>query len=213
MWRALREWERTILWICVAGLSLTVAFLFSRLAAEKAARQVMLQPTHSPPSYLNEATAFQFLEPAPAPSTSARNPFAFSCRVPPAKAATPPAARSAGTGDQPPTPVDPQAVSTTSGTATGPSTAALPPPPAPKRTTSILYRGLYSGGRDVGQQLAFVSTRETPGAVSATAVLAPGQQAGGVTIKRFTPAELVVAGPGGVEVSIAVGTQVQIALE
>jgi hypothetical protein len=87
------------------------------------------------------------------------------------------------------------------------------PTPPPKHTASILYRGLYSGGRDTTRQWAFVSTRESPSEVTATAVLATGQQAAGLTVKRITPAELIVAGPTGVEVSIAVGAQVQIALD
>ena len=205
----LREWERSILWASVVVLSLVAILLLSRLAGERESGQVRLTPGRSPQSYLNEKTAFEFMQPAPAPSTSARNPFAFSCRLPKPKVETPPVV---------PSVVPPPQTTTTTGplpVAAGPAkqgnVAVVPPPP--KHTASILYRGLYSGGHDASRQLAFVSTRESPGEVTATAVLAAGQKAAGITVKRITPAELIVAGPTGTEVSIAVGAQVQIALD
>ena len=212
LWRqALREWERAILWVSVVGLSLVVVFLLSRLAGEKAPNQATPPPAHTPPSYLNEETAFDFLQSAPASTASPRNPFAFSYQTPEpsatAQTATPPEEHSVTT-----TAADPAKLDTDTAKG-GESETTVAPPPPPRRSASILYRGLYNGGGDATRQRAFVSTREAPGDVTGTAVLAPGQTAAGITVKRFTPTELVVSGPTGVEVSIAIGTQVQIALE
>lgn len=209
MRQILREWERSILWASVAVLSLVAIFLLSRLAGERESSQVRLTAGRSPQSYLNEKTAFDFMQPAPAPSTSARNPFAFSCRLPKPKVDTPPVVQAVVPPQQATATTGPLSVD--AGPAKQGNVAVVPPPP--KRSASILYRGLYSGGRDASRQLAFVSTRESPGEVTATAVLAAGQKAAGVTVKRITPAELIVAGPSGAEVSIAVGAQVQIALD
>jgi hypothetical protein len=210
MRRVRREWERALLWASVVVLSLVVAVLLSRLAGEKGASQARLPPARSSASYLNEKTAFDFLQPSPSADASARNPFAFSCRLPPPKAEAKPVEPAREAEVKPAERLDP--VLHSAEPAKGSAEPVVPPPP-PKRTTTILYRGLYSGGRETARQLAFISTLGTPGDVTATAVLAPGQQAAGVTVKRMTPVALVVAGPTGVEVSIAVGTQAQIALE
>jgi hypothetical protein len=213
LWQALREWERSILWVSVAGLSLVVVFLLGRLAADKEPSQARLQPVHAPPSYLNEDTAYDFLQPLQAPDANARNPFAFSCKMPEPKNAVLPAPPPTGDGSKVSGPAQTGPASGNSTEVTPPKDPPPPPPPPPKRTASVLYRGLYRSGPDGARQLAFLSTHEAPGDVTGTAVLAPGQSQGGITVKRCTPAELVVAGPSGVEVTIAVGAQAQIALE
>lgn len=210
MRRVLREWERSILWASVAVFSLVAALIFSRLAGEKTASQVRQPPARSPQSFLNAKTAFDFMQPAAGSSTSARNPFAFSCRIPQPTVVAPPVVSPA---DPQTTPTPPPARPDAAVARAVDSNPIVTPTPPPKHTASIRYRGLYSGGRDTTRQWAFVSTRESPSEVTATAVLATGQQAAGLTVKRITPAELIVAGPTGVEVSIAVGAQVQIALD
>jgi hypothetical protein len=213
MRQVLGEWERAFLWACVVVLSLVVVFLLSRLAREKAPSQVTLTPARPPQSCLNEKTAFDFLRPEPVPDASARNPFVFSWEVPEPPAPTPPPEPPAQAVVVTPAPTETEPAVVPPAQGADEADVEIAPPAPPRRTASILYRGLYSGGRDATRQLAFVSTRESPSEASATAVLAPGQKAAGVTVKRFTPAELVVAGPTGAEVTIAVGTQVQIALE
>jgi hypothetical protein len=204
------EWEKSLLWASAGLLTLVIVFQLSGLLDEPEAEPTRNKPTQAQRSYLNEATAFAFLQPLPTPAPGARNPFAFSCKFP-AQAAAPAAAPAPDTrkvwkkpAPQPATAVAPPKP---------PPPAVAAPPPPPKRALTLLYRGVYEGGDKAGQQLAFVSGQQTPSGTSGTMVAAVGQAMGGVTVKSFTPTALVVTSPTGQDVTIEIGKQKKIPLE
>lgn len=207
------EWEKTLLWSSVLLITVVgIAGLVGLLRDDEGA-PVRSVPAPARHAYLNEATAFAFQDPAPAPPEGSANPFAFSIKFPaktaqaaenkPWRKPTPPKAD--------PPKADPSKVPTaTAPAATPPKTA----PAAPKRAVVLRYRGLYSSGAEnETRQLAFVSTKETPGNASGMQVVDAGQSVAGVTVKRFSADSIVVEGPLGGEVTIAIGNQKKIPLE
>lgn len=211
--RLAEEWEKTLLWVSVILLTAVILVQLSGLLREhegEAVRSVPAPPRHA---FLNETTAFAFLQPLTLPPKDSRNPFEFSCKFP-AQAAQP-TERRPWRRDKPPQappPAGPKAAPVQAAATPAPPTPP-PAPPPPKRALVLLYRGLYRSGDAAGRQLAFVSAKETPKNASSTQVLAEGQAVAGVTVTRFGPDELVVNGPVGGEVTIPIGQQKKIPLE
>lgn len=202
------EWEKTLLWSGLLLMTVVVVLGLAGLLRDDEGTPVRSVPAPARHIYLNEATAFAFLEPAPLPAEGFGNPFAFSTKFP-AKTAE---AAENRPWRKPPPKADPPKVDT-------PATAATADPPkaapaAPKRAVVVRYRGLYSSGdANDTRQLAFVSTKETPGNASGMQVVGEGQTVAGITVRRFSADSLVVEGPLGGEVTIAIGNQKKIPLE
>jgi hypothetical protein len=203
------EWEKSLLWVSAGLLVLVIVFQISGLLGESAGDTTAPKPVQVRRSYLNEATAFAFLQPVQVPGPESRNPFAFSCKFPAQAAAEKPDQRKAWKKDKTPAPAPTPAVAA----APAPPTPAPAPAPRPKREVSILYRGLYKGGDQPGRQLAFISSQQTPEGKSGSEVAAVGEALAGVTVKSFTPTALIVTSPAGQEVTIEVGKQKKIPLE
>jgi hypothetical protein len=219
--RIVREWERACLWASSLLFALLVAVQLAALLPQEEISQPTPARAKAAPSYLNAETAFAFLHDRSAAITDGRNPFAFSIRLPeppPAAvqatvpgATTPVSALEAEAGPLAPPPA--LAVETPP-LAAEPDPAVSPAPLLPaKRTASVLYKGLYRGGTDAVQQVAFLSAHETPGGTLRALVLGEGQSAAGVTVRRLTSSGIVVAGPTGEEVTIGIGQQASVALE
>ena len=212
--RIAAEWEKSLLWASTGLLTLVIIFQISGLLGERESEPTKNKPTQAPRSYLNEATAFAFLQPLQVPAPGARNPFACSCKIP-ARAAPAQGTdqRKAWKREKKPEPPPPAPAAAVAAAAPAPVAAAPAPPPPPKRAVSILYRGVYKGGDEAGRQLAFVSSQQTPSGTSGAMVAAAGQALAGVTVKSFTPAALVVTSPAGDDVTIELGQQKKILLE
>lgn len=206
------EWEKTLLWSGLLLMTAVVILGLAGLLRDDAGKPVRSVPAPARHVYLNEATAFAFQDPAPLPPEGFRNPFSFSTKFP---AKTAEAAESRPWRKPPPKADPPKADPPKA--ATGAPPKADPPkaaPTAPKRAVVVRYRGLYSSGDEKDtRQLAFVSTKETPGNTSGMQVVGEGQTVAGITIRRFSADSLVVEGPLGGEVTIAIGNQKKIPLE
>jgi hypothetical protein len=213
--RMVAEWEKSLLWVSAGLLTLVIVFQISGLLGEKQGDTTTPKPAQPRRSYLNEATAFAFMQPLQVPAPDARNPFAFSWKVP-AQAAPAQGTeqRKAWKREKPAAPPPPAAAAAPApAPAPAPVVAAPAPPPPPKRAVSILYRGVYKGGEDAGRQLAFVSTQQTPSGAAGAMVAGAGQAMAGVTVKSFTAAALIVTSPAGEDVTIELGQQKKIFLE
>ena len=207
--RMASEWERSLLWASIGLFTLVMAGRLCSLVRipPPSVRPVLPAPVRH--AYLNESTAFAFQGPPPPSRSADRNPFAFSCRLPPppqpAVSTGGPAEASTETAGK---------VDTRTATLLTLSTAGPPAPAGPvKRLASVLYRGLYRGGADSSRQLAFVSTQAPADTSPQPCVLAVGETTRGVVVKRITSAELVVAGPTGENISIKIGKRATIALD
>lgn len=217
--RLAAEWEKTLFWVTVALLVVFIGIQLVGLLHEGEGDTTASSGGVKRPSLLNEETAFAFLQPLPAPGDEVRNPFAFTCKIPPqAQAAVQPAERRAWRRDKTPTPPPPAPAEQKP--APQPQVAEQKPPPPkaaapapPKRSVSIAYRGVYKGGDDPGRQLAFLTARPGDSGTTALAVAAVGEAVGGVTVKSFSPEVLVVTAPTGEEVTITLGEQKKIQLE
>lgn len=210
--RLCAEWEKSLLWVSVVLLTAVALVGLAGLMGERegeAKRSVPAPPRHS---YLNEETAFAFLQPLTLPPKDSRNPFAFSCKFPAQAQSAQPTERKPWRQrtPQPPPPAEAKAPPPVQAAAPAAKPAA---PPPPKHVVVVLYRGLYQSRDAAGRQLAFVTAKETPGNATSTQVMAEGQTVAGVTVKRFGPDELVVSGPVSGEVTIPIGKQQKIPLE
>jgi len=204
------EWEKTLLWSGLLLMTVVVVLGLAGLLRDNEGEPVRSVPAPARHIYLNEATAFAFLEPAPLPPEGFSNPFAFSTKFP---------AKTAEVAEnrpwrKPPPKADPPKVDTPIAATTPRADPPKTAPAAPKRAVVVRYRGLYSSGdANDTRQLAFVSTKETPGNSSGMQVVGEGQTVAGVTVRRFSADSLVVEGPLGGEVTIAIGNQKKIPLE
>lgn len=217
--RFVREWELSCLWAAGVLVAVFAGVQAAAVWSRPEEPRVETAPGKRLPSYLNKDTAFEFLRPLPADLFDNANPFAFTLRLPPPKPAPGPAPSSAGGPAQPVCGAAPETAPVAAAAASVPAAGVTPPPAeavaaAPvRRTAEVLYRGVYSSGAGAASQLAFVSARETPGEAVHAGVLGEGETLAGLTVKRITARELVVAGPTGEETAIGIGCQARVFLE
>jgi hypothetical protein len=198
---------------------LVAAQLLALLPRERSV-PVKASPPRAQPSLLNAETAFAFLAPRSDSASGERNPFAFSVRLPPPPPDPEPGKGSAETTVEPggATPGgDSSGTTATTGTRASETDQGCnlvsPPPPPAKRVASVLYRGLYRGGHESARQVAFFSASAVAGEALRSVVAGEGAVVAGVTVKRLSPNQVVVAGPTGAEVVIGIGQQASVALE